>query len=130
MTKGQTILLTGSALAATAIIYFGFVKKYENGLTWYQDVTGKGDGVGDNFSMVKKNLGGTYPDGDVASTKFNSNNHQADFYNNGRVVISRVGANGYLVKGSYRDGGLTIVLDNGKNINSGSVWGNLLETIK
>ena len=59
-----------------------------------------------------------------------SHDNQADFYNNGRVVVSKVGGNGYLVKGSYRDGGLTIVLDNGKTISSGSVWGNLLETVK
>ena len=127
MTKGQVIFGVGSVLLVSGVVYFGFIKKYENGLTWYRDVTG---GTGDNFSMVKKNLGGSYPDGAVASTKFNSNKNQADFYNNGRVVISNVGANGYLVKGSYRDGGLTIVLDNGKTITSNSVWNNLLQTLK
>lgn len=127
-TKGEVIFGVGSALLITGVVYFGFVKKYSNGLTWYQDITG--GGAGDNFEMVKKNLGGKYPEGSVASAKFDGNKYQADFYNNGRVVISKVGSNGYLVKGSYRDGGLTIVLDNGKNINSNSVWGNLLETVK
>jgi hypothetical protein len=127
MTKGQVIFGVGSVLLVSGIVYFGFIKKYQNGLTWYQDVTG---GTGDNFEMVKKNLGGSYPEGAVASAKFDANKYQADFYNNGRVIIAKVGANGYLVKGSYRDGGLTIVLDNGKTISSGSVWGNLLETVK
>lgn len=48
MTKGQTILLTGGALAAVGIIYFGFVKKYENGLTWYQDITSGNGGDSTN----------------------------------------------------------------------------------
>lgn len=39
MTKGQTVLLTGSALAIVGVVYFGFIKKYENGLTWYGGLT-------------------------------------------------------------------------------------------
>ncbi len=128
MTKGQVIFGVGSALVVTGVVYFGFIKKMSNGLTWYQGLTG---GKGDNFGDLKKNLGDRISDkGTVVTVPFNSNKNQADFYNNGRVIIAKAGATGYLVKGSYSDGGKTIVLDGGKTITSGSVWGNLLETIK
>lgn len=38
MTKGQVIFGTASALIIAGTFYFGFVKKYGNGLTWYQKV--------------------------------------------------------------------------------------------
>jgi len=84
-----------------------------------------------NFEDLKKNLGANIrATGNVVSVKFNSGKNQADFYNNDRVVISTVGKTGFLVKGKYSNGGRTIFLDNGKNITSGSVWGNLLNAIK
>ena len=84
-----------------------------------------------NFEDLKKNLGANVrASGNVVSVKFNGGKNQADFYNNDRVIISTVGKSGFLVKGKYSNGGRTIVLDNGKNITSGSVWGNLLNAIK
>jgi hypothetical protein len=84
-----------------------------------------------NFNDVKKNLGlNISSKGNVVSVKFNGGKNQADFYNNDRVIISTVGKSGYLKKGSYSNGGKTIVIDGGKTITSGSVWGNLLNTLK
>lgn len=126
MTKGQVIfgLVMGAAVGST--IYFGFVKKYSpSGLTWFEKVTSGGS----ELAGVKKRLGISTP-GNVASVKFNNGTNTADFYDNNRVIIGKVGGAGFLQKGSYANSGLTITLDNGKVITSGSVWENLLNTIK
>lgn len=39
LTKGQVLFGVGSALLITGVVYFGFIKKYENGLTWYGGLT-------------------------------------------------------------------------------------------
>lgn len=83
-----------------------------------------------NFNDVKKNLGlNISSKGNVVSVKFNGGKNQADFYNNDRVIISTVGKSGVLKKGIYSNGGKTIFIDGGKTITSGSVWGNLLNTL-
>ena len=60
---------------------------------------------------------------------FNNNKKQADFYKNGRFVISTRGISGYDKKGTYTDGGTKLFIDGGKNIEGGSVWANLLKAI-
>lgn len=58
---------------------------------------------------------------------FNSNKNIAVFYSNGRFSIFKIGEEkkGFLVKGSFKNGGLTLTPDKGKAITSGSVWTNL-----
>jgi hypothetical protein len=58
---------------------------------------------------------------------FNSNKNIAVFYSNGRFVILKIGEEkkGTLLKGSFKDGGLTLMPDKGKVIKSSSAWTNL-----
>lgn len=58
---------------------------------------------------------------------FNSNKNIAVFYSNGRFAIFKIGEEkkGTLLKGSYKNGGLTLIPDKGKEITSGSAWTNL-----
>ncbi len=58
---------------------------------------------------------------------FNSNKNIAVFYSNGRFSIFKIGEEkkGYLIKGSFKNSGLTLTPDKGKAITSGSVWNNL-----
>lgn len=84
----------------------------------------------DSFSDLKKNLGANISSaGNRVSLKFNAGKNTADFYNNGRVIFGTVGKTGYLMKGSYTNGGKNINIDEadgGYTASSGSVWGNLL----
>lgn len=126
MTKGQIIFGVSMGLLVGGTIYFGFVRKYSNGLTWYGGLTSPKP---DDFASVQKNLG-VSASGDILNVKFNSSKNTADFYKNNRVIIGQVGKTGYVAKGTYSNGGLMIILDNGKIVTSGSVWQNLLDTIK
>ena len=58
---------------------------------------------------------------------FNENKNIAVFYSNGRFSIFKIGEEkkGTLLKGSFRNGGLTLIPDKGKEITSGSAWTNL-----
>ena len=89
--------------------------------------------ISDSFTDLKKNLGANVKSaGNVVSVKFNSGKNSADFYSNGRIVIGTVGKSGYLMKGSYNDGGKNINIDKadgGYEVSSGSVWGNLLTVL-
>ena len=129
-TKGA--IAVGITLLAIGTAYYFLVYKKNNG-EGDEGSNGNNNGSGNNglnnFDSLQKNLGAKAL-GDRVSVKFNENKNTADFYNNNRVSISRIGTSGYLVKGSYSDGGKTIKLDNGKEISSGSVWGNLLQTLK
>ncbi|MFW9952378.1 MAG: hypothetical protein ACFFKA_19845 [Candidatus Thorarchaeota archaeon] len=83
-----------------------------------------------NYSALKYNLGANKKVfRDRTQVKFNNFRNIADFFTNNRVIIYN--NNGKVIKkGSYSKGGKTIKLDNGKVITSGSVWGNLLNTLK
>ena len=126
MTKGQVIFGIGMGLAVGATIYFGFVRKYANGMTWYEGLTAPKI---DDLASVAKNLG-VPKNSDPVTVKFNSGKNTADFYSNKRVVIGTVGKSGYLKKGTYLNGGMMIRLDDGKIVVSGSVWQNLLDALK
>lgn len=58
---------------------------------------------------------------------FNKNKNLAIFYSNNRFAIFKVGqeSKGNLIKGTYNNGGLTLIPDKGNKIVSNSVWGNL-----
>lgn len=125
MTKGQVIFGVGSALLITGVVYFGFIKKYENGLTWYGGLTAgkEGDAIGTNagetskvnFQKLAANIGIPVPSGDIIKLKFNENKNQANFFNNNRVAVYRLSSNGQPtgdpMKGTYSDGGRTILRD-------------------
>jgi hypothetical protein len=117
-TKGA--IAVGITLGVVGLAYYFLVYKKENS-----------GGSDDNFNSLQDNLGfKTKTKFDSVTVKFNEGKNTADFYKNNRVVIGKIGTSGYLVKGSYSDGGKEIKLDNGKEIVSGSVFGNLLQTLK
>lgn len=144
MTKGQTILLTGGALATVGIIYFGFIKKYENGLTWYKGLTADKEG-GDigtnagetakaNFQKLATNLGVSIPSNNIIKVKF-LDKFQANFFDNNRVAIYKLSSagqpSGDPMKGTYSNGGLTILRDkDGSQITTNSTYQTLANTVK
>ena len=132
MKTGQVIFGITTALVVGGVIYFGFVRKYADGMTWYDRVTkGGGDITGkENFELVADRLGVAKSQTDRVKVLFNDGKNIAEFYNNDRLVIGKSIGGTYIVKGSYANGGMKIKLDTGKEIVSGSVWGNLLETLK
>lgn len=83
----------------------------------------------DNFQSLQTNLNAKPDTQGVVVAPFNEKKNFAQFYNNNRVVIFRADKS-IVVKGTYQNGGKLITLDNGKEIEGGSVWGNLLQTIK
>ena len=110
------------------------------GVIWYFVSRNKGGGGGgagngsgndekkQRFLDVQKNLG-VATTASVFSVNFNSGVNQADFYDNGRFVISKKGTQGYTKKGSYYNGGKKLVIDDGATIEGESVWTNLQKTI-
>jgi hypothetical protein len=125
MTPNQKgLLVSAIALGAVGLAYYFLIHKKSNGSG---DSTSSDDAT--NFNDLQSNIGSTTK-ADVLSVKFNEGKNTADFYKNHRLVIGKFGTQGYIAKGSYSDGGKSIKLDNGKEINSGSVWNNLLQTIK
>jgi hypothetical protein len=83
-----------------------------------------------NFDSLLSNTGLKPNKGGVLIIPFNDKNNFAQFYTNDRVIIFNDADKNVLVKGTYSDGGKTIKLDSGKEITSGSVYYNLLQTIK
>lgn len=81
-----------------------------------------------NFLAIKKNLGGgsAFPNG--LTVKVKGGEFMFDIYNNNRFVMSRKGESGYLLKGTYSDGGTALLVDSsygGFKASSGSVWQNM-----
>ncbi len=88
-------------------------------------------GTGNNFSAVVKNTGLTPNSDNILVVPFNSESKtpfKAQFYTNDRVVIFE--NNKVIKKGKYMDGGKKILMDNGIVLTNGSVFGNLLSSIK
>jgi hypothetical protein len=119
-TKG--IIAVGITLGVVGLAYYFLVYKKDN----------SGGGSGDNFNSLQDNLGFPKTKLDSVTVKFNDGKNVADFFKNNRVWIYNlnkdVKSNGKA--GTYSDGGKTIKLDSGKEIVSGSVFYNLLQTIK
>jgi hypothetical protein len=99
-----------------------------NATTTSQTNTG---GTLSNFEQLKKNLGTGFKvtGRGTLIMLFNKSKNQADFYPNGRFVLSRPGATGYDKKGSYTDGGTKLFIDGGKTIEGSSVYTNLFKAI-
>ena len=83
-----------------------------------------------NFELLQKNLNAKADKNGLVFVKFNGNKNSATFFNNNRFSINVVGQGGYLKKGSYSNGGLTLTVDGATPISSSSVWGNLLTALK
>jgi hypothetical protein len=116
-TKGAIVV--GLALGAVGLAYYFLVyKKDESAYDQF-----------DNFKSLQNNIGLKPNNDDVVIAPFNDKKNFAQFYKNNRVIIFDSNKN-ILVKGSYSNGGYNMVLDNGKEISSNSVWDNLLQTIK
>ena len=78
---------------------------------------------------MQQNIG-SVGDSEKLAVIFNGGKNQATFWNNDRVFFSPYGLPDIIAKGTYSNGGKTIVLDSGKKIESPSVWANLLNAIK
>lgn len=108
------------------------------GLAYYFLVHKSGSDSGestsnDNFNSAVTNTGLKANKDGVLVVNFNYEGKNAknfaQFYTNNRVIIFDADKN-VVAKGTYSDGGKTIKLDSGKEITSGSVWGNLNEALK
>jgi cytoskeletal protein RodZ len=80
---------------------------------------------------VANNLGGGYDaKNDRTNVTYDGKKYQATFYNNNRFFIFRTSDNAWIKKGSYSNGGKTLVVDGGKTFTSNSVWTNLQNAVK
>lgn len=118
------IIAVAISLGVVGLAYYFLVHK-----------SGSDSGLGsgsdnDNFDSLLSNTGLKPNKGGVLIIPFNDKNNFAQFYTNDRVIIFNDADKNVLVKGTYSDGGKTIKLDSGKEITSGSVYYNLLQTIK
>ena len=83
-----------------------------------------------NFEKAQENLNMKAGEDNIIIAPFMSNNKKfySQFYTNNRIII--FGEDKKIVsKGTYFDGGRTIVLDNGKQSSDESVWKNLLNLV-
>lgn len=67
---------------------------------------------------------------DTTSVFFDGKKYSATFYGNNRFFIFRASDNAWLKKGSYSNGGKTLIVDGGKTLSSGSVWKNLADAVR
>lgn len=114
-------IAVGITFGVVGLAYYFLVYKKQNG----------GSSV-DNFNSLQDNLGFPKTKFDSVTVKFNEGKNVADFFKNNRVWIYNLNKDvkSNAKAGTYSDGGKTIKLDSGKEINSGSVFSNLLQTIK
>lgn len=82
----------------------------------------------ENFSMLKSNLGSNRSGENPVIVNFSAGMYQCDFYNNGRFAISK--NKKVIIKGSYSEGGKTLLADNGTTAQGSSVWTNLEKIVK
>jgi hypothetical protein len=114
-TKG--ILIVASTLGLIGAVYYFFIYK-------------KGKPEIKNYDDLKSNLGNFLDRGDMIQAIFNEKKHKAQFYPNNRFIIAEYKSTEPLKKGTYLNGGKKLIIDNGRTIESNSVWANLLETLK
>ncbi len=83
-----------------------------------------------NFLDLQNNLGLKANSEDIVSTKFNEGENIVEFYNNNRFFVFDKDKKVIVAKGTYSNGGKKMVLDGGFTVESGSVFGNLLDILK
>ncbi len=111
------IILFGSVVAIVTGVVMVFKKASEtDGST--SDVNNE------NFKMLLNNLGtNVKANNGSVSVSFNGTKNTARFYNNGRVFI--YGGGNELGRGTYSNGGYSIIMDKGKSVNNPNVYTNL-----
>lgn len=82
-----------------------------------------------NFSKLKQSLGSlakNFSGGVYVTVAGQNKNYRFDFYaDNGRFIFSQVGGSGYIEKGTYKNGGKEMIIDNGDTYEEGTVSGNM-----
>ncbi len=114
------VIAVGASLLILGLGYFGY--------QFYLGSFRKTD-INKNFLDLQDNLGLKPNSDNILVTKFNEGKNIAQFYSNNRVFVFDANKN-VLAKGTYINGGKKIVLDGGFTIESGSVFGNLLDILK
>ena len=121
------IIAVAISLGVVGLAYYFLVHKSDSdsGETVYYN---------DNFNSAVTNTGLKPTKGGVLIVNFNYEDKKAknfaQFYTNNRVIIFNDADKNVIAKGTYSNGGKTIKLDSGKEITSGSVYGNLNDAIK
>lgn len=99
-----------------------------------EEVTDKGDGKAPVaptiLASVKANLGSGKLFTNALETTWNGNKYKALFYTNGRIIIFDNSTDKVIRRGTFSNGGKTLIMDNGVTAESGSVWANLANAIK
>lgn len=107
------IVFSGFALIGAYFVYNKYFKK------------------GANYEAVQKNLNAKGTEQGVA-VLFNGGKYKGSFWVNDRMTINDAKTKALIVKGTYSNGGKTIILDTaygGKKAEGESVYGNLLQLI-
>ena len=118
------IIVAAVSLGVVGLAYYFLVARKKSFLSDSKTVY-----YNDNFNSAVTNTGLKPNKDGVLIVNFNDAKNFAQFYTNNRVIIFDADKN-VIARGTYSNGGKTIKLDSGKEITSGSVFGNLLQTIK
>lgn len=117
-TKG--VIAVGITLGVIGLVYYLISQKKDE----------IKNSSGDDFELVKANLGGKFDDSsDIAATKFNGDKNVAQFYKNNRLAIFDANTKKLLKKGDYSNGGKVIKMDGGTELTNSSVWTNLINAL-
>ena len=119
--KGGIAVVSVISIIALAYVLYS---KYKKG----DLILGIGK-VNKNFIDLQLNSGLKPNKDDIIIAKFNSDKNKVQFYTNNRFFIFD-DKDIIVSKGTYSDGGKTLIADNGKRVNSGSVWANISDILK
>jgi hypothetical protein len=124
------IIVVAISLGVVGLAYYFLVARKKSFLS----DSGETVYYNDNFNSAVTNTGLKPTKDGQLIVNFNYEDNKAKnfakFYTNNRVIIFNNADKNVIARGTYSNGGKTIKLDSGKEITSGSVFGNLLETIK
>jgi hypothetical protein len=118
--KGGIAVVSVISIIALAYILYS---KYKKG-----DLILEVGKVNKNFTDLQSNSGLKPNKDDIVIAKFNSDKNKVQFYTNNRFFIFD-DKNVILIKGTYSDGGKTLIADNGKRVDSGSIWANISDIL-
>ena len=117
MKKSKKIILI---LSITAIV---------TGISIYLYNSKKDKNDVDNLNLLRKNFGKQQSNNDSETITFNSGKNTTTFYKNGTFEIFDSKKQS-MAKGSYKNGGVILILDNGKQENNTNVFTNLTNILK
>lgn len=119
--KGGIAVVSVISIIALAYVLYN---KYKKG----DLILGIGK-VNKNFTDLQLNSGLKPNKDDIVIAKFNSDKNKVQFYTNNRFFIFD-DKNVILLRGTYSDGGKTLIADNGQRVDSGSIWANISDILK